>query len=104
VRDCDDKICLLVGKPCKHAEYKHMPRESQFQIKTCTANHPCSHKYITSEKELAEIGPCEKSENCSMASEACKLAYNMNALLPAKRWINCLQEIDKKAYGFKTVG
>jgi hypothetical protein len=82
------KVCLLIGKPCKHAEYKYI--ESEFQIKTCTANNPCSYQYTTSEKELAEMGPCEKADFCSMASEACKLAYNMNAFLPKMRWVNCL--------------
>jgi hypothetical protein len=82
------KVCLLIGESCKHAEYKYI--ESEFQIKTCTANHPCSHQYTTSEKELAEIGPCEKADFCPMASEACKLAYNKGALLPSKRWINCI--------------
>ena len=84
------KVCLLIGEPCKHAEYKYVLLESQFQVKTCTANNPCSHQYTTSEKELAEIGSCEKADLCPMASEACKLAYNKGAFLPSKRWINCI--------------
>jgi hypothetical protein len=81
---------LLHGKKCYWQSLRYIPRKSQFQVKTCTANNPCSHQYTTSEKELAEIGSCEKADLCPMASEACKLAYNLGAFLPAKRWINCL--------------
>ena len=84
------KVCLLHGKKCYWQSLRYIPRKSQFQIKICRAAFPCSQQYLTSTWELAKTGKCEKADFCPMASEACKLAYNMNTPLPKMRWINCV--------------
>jgi hypothetical protein len=84
------KVCLLRGKKCYWQSYKYIPRNSEFQIKICRAEFPCSQQYITNAQSLAKKGPCENLPLCQMPSEACKLAENLDAELPRKRWINCL--------------
>ena len=35
------------------------------------------------------FGACEKAGNCSLASDACKLSYNLGSPLPKARWKLC---------------
>jgi len=83
------KVCLLHGQKCYWQSLRYIPKNSQFQVKVCRAKFACNQQFLTQICELNKIGPCEKAAICPMASDACKLAVNLGAALPKKRWINC---------------
>jgi len=82
-------VCLLHGEKCPMMSLRYIPKNSQFQVKVCRLRAPCNQQFLTSVDELKAKGPCEKLAQCPYPSEPCKLAQNMDAKLPRKRWINC---------------
>jgi hypothetical protein len=84
------KVCLLHGQKCYWQSLRYIPRKSSFQVKVCRAEFTCNQQFLTNVQSLAVKGKCEKINLCPMPSEPCKLAQNLGAKLPAKRWVNCL--------------